>query len=58
VDSAAAAVLLQSWLDGQRGPRDPADHELSAPEGERERGIDRRDERHLHDDDVDEQDDP
>jgi len=32
VDSAAAAVLLQSWLDGQRAPRELEEHELSAPE--------------------------
>ena len=30
VDSAAAAVLLQSWLDGQRAPRELEAHELSA----------------------------
>ena len=33
VDSAAAAVLLQSWLDGQRAPRDLQDHELAAEPG-------------------------
>ncbi len=58
VDSAAAAVLLQSWLDGQRGPRDPEEHELSAPEAERARQSDGRDERHGQDDDLEEQDDP
>jgi len=30
VDSAAAAVLLQSWLDGQRAPRELEEHELAA----------------------------
>ncbi len=55
VDSAAAAVLLQSWLDGQRAPHDPDAHELSAPEGERPRA---RDERHSRDEEREEQDDP
>jgi len=58
VDSAAAALLLQSWLDGQRAPRDPEEHELSAPDGERERQSDGRDARHGLDDELDEQDDP
>jgi putative Holliday junction resolvase len=57
VDSAAAAVLLQSWLDGQRGPRDPEEHELSAPNAEHPRDTDVRDERREQDDDLDEQDD-
>jgi putative holliday junction resolvase len=35
VDSAAAAVLLQSWLDGQRAPREPEQHELCAEPEER-----------------------
>lgn len=30
VDSAAAAVLLQSWLDAQRAPRELEEHELSS----------------------------
>jgi putative Holliday junction resolvase len=57
VDSAAAAVLLQSWLDGQRAPRDPEEHELSANAAERERGSAGRDERHDSDDELEEQDD-
>jgi putative Holliday junction resolvase len=36
VDSAAAAVLLQSWLDGQREPRELEEHELSAEPQARE----------------------
>jgi len=58
VDSAAAAVLLQSWLDGQRAPRDPEEHELSAPEGAPERPDDGRDQRYGRDDDLDGQDEP
>ena len=58
VDSAAAAVLLQSWLDGQRAPRDPSEHELSAPEAERARHSAGRDERHSADDDREEHDEP
>ena len=57
VDSAAAGVLLQSWLDGQRAPRDPEEHELSANAAERERGSAGRDERHDSDDELEEQDD-
>ena len=37
VDSASAAVLLQSWLDGQRAPRELQEHELSAPPEERQK---------------------
>ncbi len=58
VDSAAAAVLLQSWLDGQRAPRDLEEHELAAPQGADERTRDGRDERHGRDDELDGQDDP
>jgi putative pre-16S rRNA nuclease len=58
VDSAAAAVLLQSWLDGQRGPRDPEAHELSAPEAARDAAPNGRDARHGGDDEFEEQDDP
>jgi putative Holliday junction resolvase len=43
VDSASAAVLLQSWLDGQRAPRELEEHELSAPHQERDRPTDRQD---------------
>jgi putative Holliday junction resolvase len=60
VDSAAAAVLLQSWLDGQRAPHDPDAHELSAPEGASEgaRGARReRDERQTRDEEREEEDD-
>jgi putative holliday junction resolvase len=57
VDSAAAAVLLQSWLDGQRAPRDPGLDELSAPEGARESSRTSRDTRHSEDE-FEEQDDP
>jgi putative Holliday junction resolvase len=57
VDSAAAAVLLQSWLDGQRAPRDPEAHELSAADSAREPARDGRDARHR-DEDFEEQDDP
>ena len=57
IDSAAAALLLQSWLDGQRAPRDPEEHELSAP-GAPERPDDGRDQRYGRDDDLDGQDDP
>ena len=39
-------MLLQSWLDGQRAPRDLEEHELSAPAGERERGSVGRDQRY------------
>jgi len=58
VDSAAAAVLLQSWLDGRRAPRDPEAHELSAPEATLESGHTARDARHARDDEFEEQDDP
>jgi len=36
VDSAAAAVLLQSWLDARRGPRELQEHELTSEPGPRE----------------------
>ncbi|HET7542163.1 MAG TPA: Holliday junction resolvase RuvX [Polyangiaceae bacterium] len=55
VDSAAAAVLLQSWLDGKRALHDPEAHELSAPEGESSSARLERDWRHVRDE---EQDDP
>jgi len=58
VDSAAAAVLLQSWLDGQRAPRDLEEHELSAPEGQREHGRDERYGSAGELDELEEQDDP
>jgi putative Holliday junction resolvase len=57
VDSAAAAVLLQSWLDGQRAPRELSAHELSTPDAEREPARDGRDARHARDE-FEEQDDP
>ena len=58
VDSAAAAVLLQSWLDGQRAPRDLEAHELSAPESAHEPARTGRDARHDRDEDFEGQDDP
>jgi putative Holliday junction resolvase len=58
IDSAAAAVLLQSWLDSQRGPRDPEEHELSAPQADRQHDSPGRDERYGSDDELEEQDDP
>ncbi|HYQ46290.1 MAG TPA: Holliday junction resolvase RuvX [Polyangiaceae bacterium] len=58
VDSAAAAVLLQSWLDGQRAPHEPEAHELSAPQALRERTHTGRDERHTWDDESEDQDEP
>ncbi|MEO8905812.1 MAG: Holliday junction resolvase RuvX [Polyangiaceae bacterium] len=48
VDSAAAAVLLQSWLDGQRAPRE---HEDQAEPAELTRaGRAHRDDEHEDDD--------
>jgi len=58
VDSAAAAVLLQSWLDGQRAPRELEEHELAAPQDASGPARDGRDERHTLDDELEEQDDP
>jgi len=58
VDSAAAAVLLQSWLDGQRAPHDPEAHELSVAGPELARDVRRqRDERYGRDE-GEEQEDP
>jgi len=58
VDSAAAAVLLQSWLDGQRAPHDPEAHQLSAPAASDERAHAGKSARHTWDDESEDQDDP
>lgn len=57
VDSAAAAVLLQSWLDGQRAPRELEAHELSMPAGAHEPARTGKDARHGWVDELEEQDD-
>jgi len=58
VDSAAAAVLLQSWLDGQRAPHDPEAHQLSAPEASSERTHAGKTARYAWGDESEDQDDP
>jgi len=58
VDSAAAAVILQSWLDGQRAPRELEPHELSTQEGGPGRAHGGREARRERDDEFEEQDEP